>query len=175
MADIPEGLVLRRNRDLEGRMWHIWIRRALIAVPFCAALVLALFNVFGQRPETHHATSPRASLELYAPTRLRGGLIWQARFTIRATQDVKDAVLQLGSGWLESMTVNTIEPSPVSEGSTDGKLTLDLGHIPEGKKYVLFMQFQTNPTNVGRRTRTVALYDGKTRLLGLDQTLTVFP
>ena len=175
MADIPDGIVLRRNRDLEGRLWHIWVRRALLAVPFGAALVLALFNVFGQRPQTQSATSPEASLKLYAPARVRGGLLWQARFTIEATQDVKDAVLELGPGWLEGMTVNTIEPSPIGEGSSNGKLTLDLGHIPQGKKYLLFMQFQVNPTNVGRRTRTLALYDGKTRLLSLDQTVTIFP
>jgi hypothetical protein len=88
---------------------------------------------------------------------------------------VKDAVLELGPGWLEGMTVNTIEPSPIGEGSSNGKLTLDLGHIPQGQKYLLFMQFQVNPTNVGRRTRTLALYDGQTRLLGLDQTVTIFP
>jgi len=175
MADIPDGIVLKRDRDLEGRAWQIWIRRGLLAVPFGALVILALLNVFGQRPATDSATVPAAHLSVYAPTQLRGGLLWQARFHIDARQEIKDAVLQLGPGWLESMTVNTIEPSPIGEASNDGKLSLDLGHIPKGQEYLLFMDFQVNPTNVGRRTRTVELFDGETRLLGIDQTVSIFP
>ena len=175
MADVPEGIVLKRNRDLEGRDWHIWLRRALVAFPFATLLVLALFNVFGQRPQTDIATSSPATLKVYAPTHLRGGLLWQARFHINAVQDVKDARLVLGPGWLEGMTLNTLEPTPIGEASENGKLALDLGHIRAGHEYLLFLQFQTNPTNVGRRTRTIALYDGKTRLLGINQTVTIFP
>jgi hypothetical protein len=32
-----------------------------------------------------------------------------------------------------------------------------------------------NPTNVGRRTRTVELFDGDTRLLRFGQTMTIYP
>ena len=37
------------------------------------------------------------------------------------------------------------------------------------------MQFQVNPTNVGRRSADVALYDGEELLAGVDRTVTVFP
>jgi hypothetical protein len=106
---------------------------------------------------------------------LRSGLLWEARFEIRASRELKDAILVLGTGWAEGMSINTVEPSPLGEASDDGKLSFDLGHIPAGRKYLLFMQFQTNPTNVGHRPRTADLYDGKTHLLGIDQTVTVFP
>jgi hypothetical protein len=46
---------------------------------------------------------------------------------------------------------DTIEPSPVDETSNDGRLSLDLGRIDAGRTFVLYMQFQTNPTNVGHR------------------------
>jgi hypothetical protein len=175
VADVPDAIVLKRHRDLEGREWQIWLRRGLLTVPFLAIVILALLNVFGQRPATSRASSPAASLKVYAPTRLRSGLLWQARFTIHANQDLRDAILRLGPGWFESTQANTIEPSPVSQASSNGKLSFDLGHIPAGHKYLLFLEFQTNPTNVGRRKRTVALFDGQTRLLGLDQTVTVWP
>jgi hypothetical protein len=81
----------------------------------------------------------------------------------------------LGPGWLEGMTVNTIEPSPVGEASNNGRLSLDLGHIPAGESYLLFMQFQTNPTNVGHRDASVTLKDGDTKLLHVDRTITIFP
>jgi hypothetical protein len=124
MAAIPDGIVLKRHRDLVGRAKDAWIRRALLLLVGVVPL-LALFNVFGQRPSVTTARSAKADLELYAPGHLRGGLLWEARFTISAHRDVKDAVLELDKGWLEGMTMNTIEPSPIGEGSNDGKLVLD--------------------------------------------------
>jgi hypothetical protein len=32
-----------------------------------------------------------------------------------------------------------------------------------------------NPTNVGRRSQDVALYDGDTLLTSIDRTITIFP
>jgi hypothetical protein len=175
MADVPDALVLKRDRDLEGRRNDIWVRRALFGL-VVAVPVLALFNVFGQRPDTHTLVGPAASLKIYAPGVLRGGLLYEARFHITARQDLKDAYLVLGPGWAEGMSINTIEPSPVSEASNSGRLSLELGHIGAGKSFILFMQFQVNPTNVAfGRKQTVWLTDGKTRLLTFSRDLTIFP
>jgi hypothetical protein len=175
MADVPDALVLKRDRDLEGRRYDPWVRRGLMAL-VAAIPVVALFNVFGQRPDTHTLVGPAASLKIYAPSRLRAGLLYEARFHVTARQDLRDAYLVLGSGWAEGMSINTIEPSPVSEASNAGRLSFELGHIPAGQSYILFMQFQVNPTNVafGRR-QTVWLTDGKTRLLTFSRRLTIFP
>lgn len=174
MAEIPDTIVLERDRDLAGRAWEIWVRRALFALlPLIS--VLALLNLFGQRPTSVTVSSPEASLKLFAPPRVRSGLLFEARFRITARQDLKKATLVLHPGWLEGMTVNTIEPSPVDEASANGKLSLDLGHIPAGKSYLLFVQFQIDPTNVGHRPQTVELFDGDQKLLQLDRSITVFP
>ena len=175
MADVPDMLVVKRDRDLEGRLNDIWVRRGLMAL-VAVVPVIALFNVFGQRPDTTTLAVPSASLKIYAPSNLRGGLLFEARFHITARQDLKDAFLVLGPGWAEGMSINTIEPSPVSETSDNGRLSFELGHIPAGASYILFMQFQVNPTNVafGRR-QTVWLNDGKTRLITYERNLTVFP
>jgi len=174
MATVPDTIVLKRHRDLEGRRNHAWIRRTLIVLVGLVPL-LALFNLFGQRPRVATAQSANADLELYAPSRVRGGLLWEARLTIKAHRDVKDARLELDKGWLEGMTLNTVEPSPVGEGSNDGKLVLDLGHVPAGRRYILFMQFQVNPTNIGRRPENVRLYDGETLLTTIHRRVTIFP
>jgi hypothetical protein len=174
MADVPDTIVLRRDRDLVGRAWEIWVRRSLFAL-VVVVVVLALANVFGQRPQTQVAQSAPASLRLYAPTRVRSGLLWEARFHVTAERDLKKAMLVLGPGWLEGMTMNTVEPSPIGEASANGKLAFTLGHVPATKSFLLFLQFQTNPTNVGRRAQTVWLYDGTRRLLTLHRTITVFP
>ena len=175
MSDIPDGLILKRHRDLEGIRKVPWPRRVILAA-VAAFAVLGLANVFGQRPVTLAATANEASLRLYVPNHLRGGLLFSARFHITAHRDVKDAVLVLDEGWAEGMAINTIEPSPVGEASRDGKLSLDLGHIPAGQSYVLYMQFQANATNVAwHRSAGVTLLDGSSRLLRIDRKLTVWP
>jgi hypothetical protein len=173
MANTPTLLTLRRNRDRVGRH-EVPVRRSLVLL-LAVFLLAGLLNVFGQRPATSKAATAAASLKVYAPDRVRGGIYYEARFTLTARQDVKDAVLVLDSGWLEGITINTIEPSPLGEASRDGKLVLDLGHVRAGTSYILFMQLQVNPTNVGHRSQDVALYDGNALLTSVDRTVTVFP
>jgi hypothetical protein len=175
MASVPpDGVILERDRDLVGRAWQIWLRRGLFALlPLVS--ILALVNLFGQRPSSETVSSAAASLELYAPERVRSGLLWQARFHVTAREELRKATLVLHPGWLEGMTVNTIEPSPVNEASANGRLSLELGHIPAGQSFLLFMDFQVNPTNVGHRPQTVELFDGDKKLLELDRSITIFP
>ena len=174
MADIPEGIVLRSDRDLAGRRNDVWIRRSLLALVGVVPL-LALLNLFGQHPETLKASTPTASLSVFAPSSVRGGLLFEARFHIVAHRELKNAILILDSGWLEGMQVNTIEPSPVNEASKDGKLEFTLGHIPAGHSFILFIQFQVDPTNVGHRTAGAELWDGNSRLLHIPRAVTVYP
>jgi hypothetical protein len=114
-------------------------------------------------------------LEVSAPTAVRGGIYFQGRFTVEARQDIEKATLVLDSGWLESMHINTIEPAPVGESSRDGRLALDFGHLGPGDKLVAYLQFQVNPTNLGRRSQDVELYDDTTLLVRVDRTVTVLP
>jgi hypothetical protein len=174
VADVPDRIVLKRDRDLDGRANEIWVRRGLFALLPVVA-VLALLNVFGQRPETTIDSASAATLKVFAPPRVRSGVLYQARFRITAQSELKKATLLLGPGWLEGMTLNTIEPSPVNEASDDGNLSLELGHIPAGGSYLLFLSFQVNPTNVGHRSAPVKLLDGDTELLSIDRTITIFP
>jgi len=173
VADLPDFLTLRHNRDRASK-YEVRFRRVGVTV-LCLFLLAGLLNVFGQRPQSSTAAVPAASIKLYAPARIRSGLYFEARFTIDAHNDIKNAMLQLDSGWAEGMTINTIEPGPLGEASRNGKLLLTLGHIRAGTTYLLFMQLQVNPTNVGRRSQDVVLYDGGTRLAAIDRTITIFP
>jgi hypothetical protein len=173
-AERPEGIVLKHDRDLESRGWQIWVRRTCMLFP-AAIVVAALLNVFGQTRVTASSASAVATLGVNAPEHLRGGLLFEARFDLHARADIADARLVLDEGWLEGMSINTIEPSPISETSRDGRLQLDLGHMAAGAVYRLYMQFQVIPTNIGSRSADVTLLDGTTRLLSVDRTITVLP
>lgn len=173
MADVPDQLVLKVARDREGRR-DVLLRRCLFSA-IVVLLALGLLNVFGQRPATVNAGSDAATLELYAPKRVRSGLIYEARFRIRAIRELKEATLVLDPGWVEGTTMNTVEPAPLGEASRDGKLAFDLGRVPAGQQHLLFIQLQVNPTNVGRHTQDVELFDGDQLVATFDRTLTVFP
>jgi hypothetical protein len=173
VADVPDHLTLRRNRDVEGRR-DLIIRRGFVGL---LALVsgLGLLNVFGQRPSASQAATSAAALEVYAPARVRAGLYYMARFTIEARTDVRRATIVLDPGWAEGITINTIVPSPIGEASDNGRLVFELGHVPAGEKHVFFIHLQVNPTNVGHRSQDVELRDGDTTLVHIDRTITVFP
>jgi hypothetical protein len=176
VGDAPDTLTLKRHRDLDGfYRGAIWFRRGVVAI-LTLISVLALANVFGQRPSIAQVSAPAAVLELSAPTRVRGGDLWQARFHITAKEDIKKATLVLDPGWGEGMTINTIEPSPTDETSDNGRLSLDLGSISAGSDFILFMQFQVNPTNVAwQRSQNVELADGDQPLITIHRTITAFP
>ena len=174
MADLPEHLDLGRHRD--ASWWTELGARWVVLGLLTAIAVAALFSVFGQRPETSTASGEGATLEVKAPEQLRGGLFFQGRFTVTADEPIEDAVLVFAPGWMENMHINTIEPAPTEERSLDdGRLALGFGPLAAGGSLTVHLQFQVNPTNVGRRSADVQLYDGE-RLIATDErTLTVFP
>ena len=176
MTDVPDTLVLKRHRDLEGIGNNgILVRRGVVAA-IAALAVLGLLNVFGQRPVTARVSVPAATFSVYAPTAVRGGDFMEARFHITAKQELRKAQVLLDPGWAEGMSLNTVEPTPLGQASDDGRLSFDLGHIPKGKSFILFLQFQVNPTNLAwRRPQDVDLVDGGRVLAHVHRTITVYP
>jgi len=173
MADLPEHLDAARHRDVSARL-ELIARRTLLGL-LAAVAVVALLSVFGQSPETAAVSGDGADLEVSAPTRLRGGLFFQGRFSVEAAAPLAQPTLVLGPGWLDNMHINTIEPAPAEESSRDGDLALSYGPLAEGDRLVVYMQFQVNPTNVGRRSADVGLYDGESLVARVERTITVFP
>ena len=173
VAELPDHLDLGRHRD--ASTWGELVARWLVLTAIAALVVAALLGAFGQRPVESAATAAAADLEVSAPARLRGGLFFQGRFTVDARRPLENATLVLAPGWLEGMSINTIEPAPAEEASRDGDLALSFGPLGEGERLVVYMQFQVNPTNVGHRDASVSLYEGGTLVTTDDRTITVFP
>src|SRR4051812_3950655 len=161
MSAVPDGIVLKRHRDLAGRRQYAWLRRALLAIVL-AFLVVGLLNVFGQRPADTRVTTAAATLGLRAPSAARGGPLFSARVRIEARGELNNAALVLDPGWAEEMSINPIRPAPLGEPSRDGKLVRERGRVPAGQIHLLWMQFQVIPASGGRRDQDVELDDGPT-------------
>lgn len=159
---------------MAGRERHPAYRRGLLAL-VAALPILALFNVFGQDPSTATADSGAASLSVTAPTALRSGLIFQVRATIAAHRDLGQPQLVMSPGWWQEMSVNSIEPQPTDQSTSNGAVVLSYGKLAAGQTLTVWLYFQVNPTNVGGHTQNIALYDGSKPLTRLDRSVTVFP
>jgi hypothetical protein len=171
---VPDGLTLEHHRDLEGRERRPFVRWALIAL-LCVVLALGLLNVFGQVRSVTVAETSTARFEVSAPSKLRGGLFFEARYRVEAVETIDNATIVLDPGWLEDVTLNTLAPAPMGETSRDGKIAFELGRVPAGRQHVLFLHFQVNPTAVGRRSQDVELYDGDRLLASFDRDAIVWP
>jgi hypothetical protein len=172
--ELPPGLDVEQHVLLQGRTQHVWYRRALFGI-VCAIPVVALLNVFGQRPSTARATGPAGTLAVDAPARLRGGLLFQVRVDVTAVRDIKQPQLVLSPGLFEEMTSNSIEPQPTNESSSNGRITLSYGRLNAGQKLTVWLDFQVNPINVGKSTANVLLTDGATPIAIVKRDITVLP
>jgi hypothetical protein len=173
-TSLPEGLSGGRHRDLASRGIDPWIRRGILAV--LAIIVLAaLLGAFGQQPQTSRAASADASLAVQSPSRLRGGLVFQARFTITAGRRLEHPVLSLERGWFEDMSINSVAPEPTSEASRDDHVDLVFDALRAGETMTVWIYFQANPTNLGRQRERVTLRDGAAPVVRLDRSVLVFP
>jgi hypothetical protein len=137
--------------------------------------VLALLNVFGQRPTTTSAHALPADLEVTAPARLRSGLIFQVRVQVTAHQNVAKPQLIFDRGWWDSMSENSLEPNPSSQTNLNGRVVLSYNKLTAGDTLIVWLYFQVNPTNVGKRREDVELDDGSTVITRVHRSLTIFP
>lgn len=174
MPELPETLDRRGAVDLHARNLEPWVRLGILVVflGFCAA---GLANVFGQKTSTTRERGAVADLEIEAPAASRGGLIYQVRFTVRAHRDLSAPALVLDPGWFDGLTINTYQPDPLEWEHRDGRNVLVYGPVEQGDELVARLQFQVNPTALGRRQQGVALEDGGEVLLRADHDMTIYP
>ncbi len=174
-TDLPAEIDLGRHRDFEGRRAGQWLRRGFLTLLF-VFLLAALANVFGQAAATDSASGAAGSLSVKAPSRVRGGLVYQGEFVIEAKEALAAPTLVLERGWVDQTTVNTLEPEPAGT-TTDaaGDLKIRFPAMAAGRTLVVYIQFQANPINVGSHPAGVALYDGARPIARISRTQIDFP
>lgn len=154
---------------------EVWVRRAFVTLlgAFCA---LGLANVFGQRAVVDSVSTDAAAVEVSAPQRMRSGLIGEAHITVRAHRPIAAPRLVLAGDWLHQVTINTVAPAPNAErGTPDGGVAYAYPPLRAGESLIVNIEFQVNPTAVGRRHWDVALKDGERPLVSVDRPGLVFP
>jgi hypothetical protein len=172
--DGPVGIDRARHQDLIGRNRHVWWRRAALLV-IAAVPVLGLLSVFGQHATSVTYRSPAASLLVNSPPHVRGGLIFTTEVVITPRLSLSDARLYFDNGWFQAMTLNGVAPQPSNESAQGRWQVWDFGRITSGAAFHVWISWQTNPTDIGRHSQAVALYDGGTWLMTAHRTITVFP
>lgn len=175
MASVEEQIAASRRADETSAVWRLWLRRtgvaALTAVP-----VIALFNVVGQRATTTTRETPSVTVSLHAPSRIRTGLLFQAKITIVAHRTLPSVNLVMGKGWIDGITMNTDEPGGSTETSTaDGGLSLSMGKLLPNVPFTQYFEFQVNPTSWGNRSQPVSVTSNGVPVIRIDHTMTVIP
>jgi hypothetical protein len=160
--------------DDRGVRVGLWARRAIMAA-FALISLAALIGFIGQRASTSNAATPSVRMTLAAPEIVRGGIFFQSRIDIRALAAIEHPRLVFDEGWLEGLQVNSIEPAAESESSRDGKLVLSYGALEPGDLLRIWLQFEVDPTNVGKRSYTFELDDEERPLARIPRTLRVLP
>jgi hypothetical protein len=174
MAALPDYLDRAANVDLHGRNVEPWFRRLGLVV-LLGVCALGLANVFGQHTHVLAVDSDTAKLTVEAPGKARGGLIYQVIFRVDAHENLGEPTLVLDPGWFDGLTINTVQPDGVEWAQRNGLNTLTLPAIDAGDHFVLRLQYQVNPTVIGRRTQNVVLEDAGEPLLTLQHAQTIFP
>lgn len=174
MATLPDFLDRTIHVEFGKRDLERHLRRAVLLV-FVGLSAAGLANVFGQHTHVTSGDSSAAKLSVDAPQAARGGLIYQAKFTVDAHRDLAKPTLVLAPGWFDGLTINTVEPDAVTWGQRNGRNTLALPAIAAGDHFVLRLQYQVNPTVIGRHRQEVVLEDAGQPLVRLERSETIFP
>jgi hypothetical protein len=157
-----------------GRQIGLVARRMWIGL-FALIAIGALAGLIGQRPSRSEASSPAVRMTVQAPEIVRGGVFFESRVDIRALAPIEHPRLVFDEGWLVGMQVNSVEPAAESESSRDGRLVLSYGGLETGDVLRVHLQFEVNPTNVGKRSYGLELGDAERRLARIDRTIRVLP
>jgi hypothetical protein len=171
--DFPDQLDPTRHRDAPSAR-GVWVRRAILTLLLLFVLTGAA-GLYGQEAHVSKAAGPAATLSVSAPTALRGGLMFMGLFDVTARATVKKPTLVLAPGWLDDVTVNTIEPSPLEETSRNRHLELTFAKLEKGDHLRVWMGFQVNPTAIGSGDQDVILRDGSTPLMHVRRTVRIYP
>jgi hypothetical protein len=179
MADIPldpsdDELTAARLGFRGERDRALWFRRAVV-VALLAYVVLALSDFFGQKQTTSGTSAPAASIRITMPPRARSGLLYQARFVIRANRKIDELRLILGPGWFDGLTINNITPQPNAQTSHNGETLFGWNVLEPGKRYIVWIEYQANGTTTGKRSLNGEVDDGTTTLVRFHRAFTIFP
>ena len=174
VAELPGSLSVETHASLRGRERHPVYRRVLFGL-VCVIPVLAVINLFGQHATSKTVDGAGATLDVEMAKELRGGLLHQLRMTVTATQDMEHPQFVMSPGWFEQNTENAVVPDPIEQSSSNGRVVLSYGPLHAGQKLTVWVDFQVNPINVGRRTVNIDFNDGPRHVASFKRTITVFP
>jgi hypothetical protein len=73
------------------------------------------------------------------------------------------------------MSENSVAPNPTDQTSSNGRVTFTYSKLAAGHTLIVWLYFQVNPTNVGKRSEDIQLNDGSHPITSVHRSLTIFP
>jgi hypothetical protein len=73
------------------------------------------------------------------------------------------------------MSLNSLVPNPTSQTNLNGRVVISFSKLAAGHTMFVWLYFQVNPTNVGKRRENVELDDGAVPITAVHRSLTIFP
>ena len=173
VADVPDHLTLRHNRDREGRARPL-IRRAFVGVLVADLRARPRERVRSASVDLHGGHDRRRrSRCTHRLASAPASTTWRASRSTRAGTADARPWCSTPAGPRGSRSTRWTRRRSARRATTAGSSSSSARSRPA--KYVLFIHLQVNPTNVGHRSQDVELRDGDTALAHIDRTITVFP
>jgi len=172
-ANYPDGITAHNlgSRTSRWRFTH-WIALLILG----AIMTLALSGVLGGR--ANHTISHKehgTNLRVDAPQTLRSGEFFEIGIEAWADRAIERPTIAISVPFWRNFTVNTMIPQAEGEEASDGAFAFTYGPIEPGKKLVVKIDGQVNPTLRGGNSGWLELRDGDRAFTRIPLKLKVLP
>lgn len=168
--ELPQGIA---EPDPRSPAFPATLARFLV---LGGVLALALMGVLGGAPSRSVTTdSPRATLTVEAPPRLRNGNFFETRILVTAKAPIADATIAVPVGLWREATINSMVPAPSEEEQKDGEFRFHFGPMDAGETLKFKIDGQLNPPLFGVSRGAIRLLDDDAPLAAQPTRLEVLP
>jgi hypothetical protein len=171
--DWPDGLAQTHFQPVGLFTGHA---NPLPALVLGALLLVALSGNLGGGPEkTFAATGDAAMLRVETPAIARNGEAIETRLVVEARQPIADLKLAVDASLWRGMAQSSMIPQAADETMKDDRYIYSFGPLEAGKRLVVQIDSQSNPTLLGSTRGVVSVAVCETELVSLPLSMKVLP
>ncbi len=116
-----------------------------------------------------------ARLTIEMPGAIRNGDFYETRIRVRALQDIGKLQIEVSPELWREVTVNSMIPSPESEGFEGGSFRFGFASLDAGNEFLFKIASQINPRLIGKLEGHIRVLDDGRVLADTARTMRVLP